>query len=218
MPTPEKQHLQGRSGTPFRRDWAAYRSPLGPAERQRRRTGWGGLEASVESGQSWGVQAGGAESQRQPIVAGKVVWEVSQGRGHLSVNSPLWFLPLGLCTCYFLPPGIFCITHHPLRAATSVYSFLALSSNASSSREPCQPSPRWGSGASSGSHGPLCSPTPWRPCWPGCWVQLGIVNHCLGHLWELAQLCMSGLRDLSTQRCVSPTTHTSLHPQVSGYC
>lgn len=71
MPTPEKQHLQGRSVTPFRREWAACGSPRGPAERQRRRTGWGGLGASVESGQSWGVQAGGAESQRQPIVAGK---------------------------------------------------------------------------------------------------------------------------------------------------
>ena len=45
------------------------------------------------------------------------------------------------------------------------------SSNASSSRKPSHPPPPAGALVPS-----LHSPTPGRPCWPGCWVQPGIIN------------------------------------------
>lgn len=162
------------------------------------------MGARVESGQPWGVQAAGAESQGHAILTGTRPGRLPREGASFSKQSlagpasrPLHML--------FLRPGIFCITHHPLRVATSVYSPLALSSESLANllpqlgpwgllRPPC----------------PLCSPMPRRLCCPGCCVQQGSISHCLGLLWELARLCMSG--------CVTYAHGGVCVPQRTPHC
>ena len=124
--------------------------------------------------------------------------ETSRRRGHPVVE----VLPPGLCTSYFLAVNTR-HHHHSLQMATPVYPLPKRGSNASSCRKPSQlllpppvdvlvpplaptvlcaePSPLEALMARVPTHQPS--------------------GHRLGHLWEPAQLRMSGLCDLCTQTC-----------------
>lgn len=66
---------------------------------------------------------------------------------------------------------------------------------------------------------PLCSPISWRSFWPGAGHHRPS-GHCLGHLWELDQLWLSGLYDLCSWSCyVCPRrTRPTVYPHVSRCC